>query len=210
MNVIERIEELKVIPVAAIENAKDAIPLANSLIEGGLPIIEITFRTAAATDAISQITKEFPELLVGSGTVLTIDQVKSSIESGAKFIVTPGYNPTIVDYCVENDITISPGLNSPSFVEWGLEKGLKCFKFFPAEVSGGIKMLQAFAGPYQGIKFIPTGGISDKNLLDYLSLPNVIACGGSWLVKKDLISAKNFEEIKKRVEDAVSLTKKAN
>lgn len=207
MDIIEKIKTLKVIPVAVIENSDDSLPLAKALMLAGLPIIEITFRTDAAAQSISIIKKEYPEMLVGAGTVLKIEQVKAAVEAGSQFIVTPGFNPTIVDYCIENNIMIIPGLNAPSFIEWGLERGLNFFKFFPADLSGGIKMLKLLSGPYPNVRFMPTGGINNETLMDYLKLDNVIACGGSWIVSKNLISSGNFEEIKILTEKALSLIK---
>ncbi|NHJ19498.1 MAG: keto-hydroxyglutarate-aldolase/keto-deoxy-phosphogluconate aldolase [Candidatus Lokiarchaeota archaeon] len=207
MDVIKKIEELKLIPVAVIEDSENAVPLAKTLMDAGLPVIEITFRTKAAAESISLIRNKFPEMLVGAGTVLTIDQVDAAIFAGAEFIVTPGFNPTVVDYCVKNDYPIVPGLNSPTFIEWGLERGLNFFKFFPADLSGGPKMLKAISGPYPNARFMPTGGVNDDTLIVYLKLDNVIACGGSWIVKKDLISSGNFKEIEIRTNRALSLIK---
>ncbi|NVM43297.1 MAG: bifunctional 4-hydroxy-2-oxoglutarate aldolase/2-dehydro-3-deoxy-phosphogluconate aldolase [Candidatus Lokiarchaeota archaeon] len=207
MDVIKELGKLRLVPVAVIEESKMAIPLGNALIEAGLPVVEVTFRTVEAAESISLLKKEFPELIIGAGTVLSIEQVKAAVDAGSKFIVTPGFNPTIVDFCIEKNITIVPGINNPSFIEWGLERGLYFFKFFPAELSGGIKMLNAFSGPYPTARFMPTGGINDRNLTDYLKLKNVIACGGSWIVKKDLISSGNFEEIKTLTKSALSLIK---
>ncbi len=206
-DVIKVIENLKLVPVAVIENTEQALPLGEALLEAELPVIEITFRTLSAAKSISLLKKEFPEMLIGAGTVLTIEQVKTAVEAGSQFIVTPGYNPTIVNYCIERDITVIPGINNPSFIEWGLEKGLNCFKFFPAELSGGVKMLKALSGPYPTVRFMPTGGINEKNLMDYLNLKNVIACGGSWIVRKDLISSGNFDKIKALTRSALSLMK---
>ncbi len=207
MDVINKIENLKLIPVAVIEDSENALPLAKALMDAGLPVIEITFRTEEAAESISLIRNEYPEMLVGAGTVLKIDQVNAAIEAGSEFIVTPGFNPTVVDYCVKNNFTIVPGLNSPSFIEWGLERGLDFFKFFPADLSGGIKMLKLLSGPYPNVRFMPTGGVNDKTLTEYLKLDNVIACGGSWIVNKNLISSGNFEEIKTLTKRALSLIK---
>ena len=207
MDIIGKIESLKLIPVAVIEDKEKAIPLGNALMEAGLPVVEITFRTAAAAESIAILKKEFPEMLLGAGTVLKVEQVKAAVEAGSQFIVTPGFNPTVVDYCVENNITIVPGLNSPSFIEWGLERGLDFFKFFPADLSGGTKMVKLLSGPYPTVRFMPTGGVNDKTLTEYLKLDNVIACGGSWIVKKNLISSGNFEEIKTLTKRALSLIK---
>ena len=209
MSIFKTMEKYGVVPVAVIEDLKNATNLSKTLLDAGLPILEITFRTRAAEKSIRLISEKFPEILLGAGTVLRIEQVSAAIKSGAQFIVTPGFNPKIVDYCLSKEITIIPGLNSPTFVEWALERGLKVVKFFPAEVSGGISMLKALSGPYPEMSFIPTGGINEKNLVSYLTLKNVIACGGSWLVKKDLISSGNFTEIRNRVEHALELVANA-
>lgn len=207
MEVIKKIEKVKIIPVAVIEDSSNAIPLGKALLDAGLPVVEVTFRTEAAAESISNLRKEFPDMLVGAGTVLKIEQVKAAVEVGSEFIVTPGFNPTVVDYCVKNKIPIIPGLNAPSFIEWGLERGLNHFKFYPADISGGPRMLQLLSGPYPSVKFMPTGGINNQTLTEYLKLDNVFACGGSWIVKKDLINSKNFIEITKRTEEAVTLVK---
>lgn len=205
MNVYQKIKELKLIPVAVINNADDAVPLGEALIEAGLPIIEVTFRTEAAVESIKRLTKKIPEIIVGAGTVLKVDQVKDVIKTGAHFIVTPGFNPKIVDYCIQVKIPIIPGVNTPTMVEWALEKGLRIVKFFPANLSGGPDMLKSLAGPYPEMKFVPTGGINTDTIIEYLKLSNVIACGGSWIVKKDLISLGQFEEIKRLTKTAISL-----
>ncbi|MFX1553964.1 MAG: bifunctional 4-hydroxy-2-oxoglutarate aldolase/2-dehydro-3-deoxy-phosphogluconate aldolase [Promethearchaeota archaeon] len=207
IDIIKKIEELKLIPVAIIENPSDAIPLTQALIDVGLPIIEVTFRTQVAEQSISILSKNFPNLLVGAGTVLKIEQVKKAMNAGAKFIVTPGFNPKVVDYCINNKIIIIPGVNTPTMVEWALDRGLKVVKFFPANLSGGINMLKSLAGPYPEMRFVPTGGINNDSFIDYLKLGNVLACGGSWIVKKDLISSGQFEEIKKLTQNALSLIK---
>lgn len=205
MDVIKKMEKLKIIPVAVIEDSDNAIPLGEALNEAGLPVVEITFRTEAAAKSISLVKKEFPEMLVGAGTVLKIENIKAAIEAGSEFIVTPGFNPTVVDYCVDNKIPIVPGLNSPTFIEWGIERGLYHFKFFPADISGGPKMIQLLSGPYPDVKFMPTGGINNQTLVEYLKLKNVFACGGSWIVKKNLISERKFEEIKNKTRDVLKL-----
>ncbi len=205
MDVYKRIKDLKLIPVAVINNTDMAVPLGKALIEARLPIIEVTFRTEAAAEAIKRLTKKLPDILVGAGTVLKIDQINNAIKTGAKFIVTPGFNPKIVDYCINNRIPIIPGVNTPTMVEWALEKGLKIVKFFPANLSGGTMMLKSLAGPYPEMRFVPTGGINLNSLIDYLKLNNVVACGGSWIVKKDLILNGQFEEIKKLTRAALLL-----
>jgi 2-dehydro-3-deoxyphosphogluconate aldolase/(4S)-4-hydroxy-2-oxoglutarate aldolase len=202
-DVLNKIHELGLVPVVKIENAKDALPLGKALIDGDLPVAEITFRTAAAAESIKTLANELPELLVGAGTVLTVDQVKQAVAAGAKYIVSPGFNPKVVDYCVENDIPVTPGLNSPTVLEMALERGLEVVKFFPAGSSGGIKFLKDMAAPYGGVQFIPTGGINKDNLNDYLSNSRVFACGGSWMVKADLISSGNFAEVTRLTKEAV-------
>jgi len=199
----------KIVPVATIEDAEHAIPLGKALIEAGLPALEITFRSEAATHAISVLSKNLPSIFVGAGTVLKIEQVNQAIASGAQFIVTPGFNPKIVDYCVKNNIIIIPGLNTPTMVEWALERDLKLVKFFPADISGGVKMLKALFGPYPTMKFIPTGGVNNTNIIEYLKLENVLCVGGSWIIAKELISSKRFGDITKLIREALTLIQKS-
>ena len=200
----EKIGALRLVPVVKIENSKDAVPLGRALLDGRLPIAEITFRTAAAEAAIRALTAELPELLVGAGTVLSIDQVTRAVDAGARFIISPGFNPTVVDYCLDHSICMVPGVNNPSQIERALERQLKVVKFFPAEATGGLAFLKAVAAPYSDILFMPTGGINLQNLLSYLSFPRVMACGGSWMVEAAMISAGNFAEIEKRTREAVA------
>jgi 2-dehydro-3-deoxyphosphogluconate aldolase/(4S)-4-hydroxy-2-oxoglutarate aldolase len=207
MSIQEKMKQLKVIPVVVIEESEAAIQLGKALINAGLPIIEITFRTAIAAEVISILTQNLPDLLVGAGTVLNIDQVKRAIIAGAQFIVTPGFNPNVVDFCVKKKIMIIPGLNTPTMVEWALERGITLVKFFPADLSGGTKMLKLLAGPYPSMRFMPTGGINNESMIEYLKLPNVLAVGGSWIVNKDLISAKKFDEIEKLTTETLSILK---
>ncbi len=204
-NIFDQIKGFGLVPVIKIEKPSDAIPLGKALIEGGLPIAEITFRTSAAADSIKYLRGEFPSMLVGAGTVTTIAQVETAIDSGAMFIVTPGFNPKIVDFCLSKNIPIIPGVNSPSQIEQGLERGLFMLKFFPAEASGGVKMLKALHGPYSEVSFVPTGGIDAANLQTYIQLPYVAAIGGSWMVKEEMISAGKFEEITKLCKEAREL-----
>jgi 2-dehydro-3-deoxyphosphogluconate aldolase/(4S)-4-hydroxy-2-oxoglutarate aldolase len=201
--VLEKIQKIGIVPVVVLDDAKDAIPLAKALCEGGLPCAEVTFRTAAARDAIKAMTTEFPDMLVGAGTVLTIEQVDAAVEAGAKFIVSPGLNPRVVKYCVDKNIPITPGTTNPSDIEQAIELGLDVVKFFPAEPAGGIKMIKAMAAPYVNMKFMPTGGISAANLKDYLDFPKIIACGGSWMVSKDLVTAGEFDKIRDLTREAV-------
>ena len=200
----KRIQELKIIPVVKIENAQDAVPLGRALMDGGLPVAEITFRTNAAHESIGNLARDLPELCVGAGTVLTIKQVNMALDAGARFILTPGFNTRIVDYCINRDIPIFPGANSPTQIDMGLERELRVLKFFPAEASGGIGMLQAMSDPYGGIRFMPTGGINAQNIADYLGLPGVIACGGSWMVHPKLISEENFDEVTRLTREALA------
>ena len=202
--ILEKIGEFGLVPVVKLERAEDALLLGKALIEGDLPVAEITFRTAAAEEAIRLLTGELPELLVGAGTVLSVDQVKKAVSAGARFIVSPGFNPKVVDYCVKNSIPVTPGINSPTQIEMALDRGLEVVKFFPAEASGGLALLKAMAAPYSGIQFIPTGGIDRNNLMAYLSNSRVHACGGSWMVKADLIASGSFDEITRITRDAVS------
>jgi 2-dehydro-3-deoxyphosphogluconate aldolase/(4S)-4-hydroxy-2-oxoglutarate aldolase len=202
--VLEKIGELGLVPVVKIDRAEDALLLGKALIEGDLPVAEITFRTAAAEEAIRILTTELPELLVGAGTVLSVDQAQKAVSAGARFIVSPGFNPNVVEYCVKNGIPVTPGINSPTQIEMALDRGLEVVKFFPAEASGGLALLKAMAAPYSGIQFIPTGGIERDNLTAYLSDSRVHACGGSWMVKADLIASGRFDEITKLTREAVS------
>ncbi len=202
-----KIQELGVVPVVVLEDAKDAVPLAKALCEGGLPCAEVTFRTAAAEESIRKMSEAFPEMLVGAGTVLTIEQVDRAVGAGAKFIVSPGFDPEIVDYCLEKKIPVFPGCITPSEVAQAVKRGLKVVKFFPAEQFGGVSTIKALAAPYVGLKFMPTGGVNSKNLKDYLSNKSIIACGGSWMVKGDMIKAGEFEKIKELTKEAVELAK---
>jgi 2-dehydro-3-deoxyphosphogluconate aldolase/(4S)-4-hydroxy-2-oxoglutarate aldolase len=202
--ILKKIDELGIVPVVKIEKAEDALPLGRALLVGDLPIAEITFRTSAAEESIKSLTRELPELLVGAGTVLTVEQTKKAISAGAKFIVSPGFNPKVVDYCIENSIPITPGINNPTQIEMALERGIEIVKFFPAEASGGLSLLKSMSAPYTNIKFIPTGGINQNNLCSYLSNNKVLACGGSLMVKSDLISSGNFTEITRLTREAIS------
>ena len=208
--ILEEIGLYKIIPVIIIDEVENSIPLASALIDGGLPIAEITFRTKAAKESIEKIAKEFPKMLLGAGTVLSVDQVKSAVDAGAKFIVSPGLNPKVVEYCLTNNIPITPGIATPTEVERALELNLDVVKFFPAEALGGLNYLKAISAPYENLKFIPTGGIDEKNLQSYLQFPKVLACGGTWMVKNDLINNKKFNEIKSLSAAALSITKSIN
>lgn len=201
----ESLADLRIVPVIALEDEHTALPLGEALLDGGLPLAEITFRTAAAEAAIRILSRELPDLLLGAGTVLTPEQVDRAAEAGASFVVTPGFNPKVVDHAVRRGIPIIPGVNNPTGVEQGLEFGLTLLKFFPAEASGGTAMLQALKGPYRGVSFVPTGGVSDRNLDAYLSLDNVTAVGGSWIVPRESIDREDFTHIRDLTAEACEL-----
>jgi len=203
--ILKQLGILGIIPVVAIEDADSAPKLGHALAKGGLPCAEITFRTPAAAEAIRAMATECPDVLVGAGTVLTVAQAETAVANGAKFIVTPGFDAAVVDWCLMNAIPITPGVMTPSEINMALNKGLGLLKFFPAEAAGGVRTLKAIGGPYAGVKFIPTGGINPANLRDYLSLPMVHACGGSWLVKKQLVADGVFEKITMLAAEAVEL-----
>jgi len=201
----EKLKELKVIPVIAIDRAEDIIPLGKALAENGLPAAEITFRSDAAIDAIRLLSKAQPSMLIGAGTVLNRKQAIAAKEAGATFVVSPGFNPNTVKACQEIGIDIIPGVNNPSTVEAALEMGLKTLKFFPAEASGGVAMVKSLLAPYTDIELMPTGGVSPKNINNYLTIPRVIACGGTWMVDKKLINEGNWEEIGRLAREAAAL-----
>jgi 2-dehydro-3-deoxyphosphogluconate aldolase/(4S)-4-hydroxy-2-oxoglutarate aldolase len=203
-DVLFRIGELKLVPVVKINRAEDALALGQALVAGGLPVAEITLRTDAAAAAIRTLHERLPAMLVGAGTVLNVETVKAAVAAGAQFIVAPGFNPKVVDYCVEHTIPVVPGVNSPTDIEMGLDRGLDVLKFFPAEASGGLKLLKAMATPYAGVKFMPTGGINLDNLLTYLAFERVLACGGTWMAETSLIDAGQFDEITRLTRAAVA------
>ena len=207
MEMEQRLEEYGVVPVVVLKDTKDAIPLADALIEGGLSCAEVTFRTDAAEESIRLMSEKYPEMLVGAGTVLTIEQVERAVKAGAKFVVSPGFDPEIVDYCLDKNIPVFPGCITPSEVAQAVKRGLKVIKFFPAEQAGGVAMIKAMGAPYTMVKFMPTGGISAKNLSEYLSCSNIVCCGGSWMVKGDLITEGKFDEITALTKEAVELVK---
>ena len=208
-SVLEKIQEIGIVPVVVINDAKDAEKLAKALCDGGLPCAEVTFRTEAAQESIRIMTEKFPQMLVGAGTVLTIAQVDRAVDAGAKFIVSPGLNPRIVKYCVEKGILIIPGCANPSDIEQALEHGLDVVKFFPAEAAGGLRMIKAMAAPYTGVKFMPTGGINQTNVKEYLAYERILACGGSWMVNGSLVDAGEFDQIEALTREAVSIVKES-
>ena len=204
---LQKVQDMGVVPVVVLNDAKDAAPLAKALCEGGLPCAEVTFRTDAAEESIRIMAEQFPEMLLGAGTVLTTEQVDRAVAAGAKFIVSPGFDPEIVDYCIEKGILILPGCITPSEVAQAVKRGLSVVKFFPAEQFGGVATIKALAAPYTNVRFMPTGGISAKNLPDYLGFKKIVACGGSWMVKGDMITAGEFDKIKEMTAEAVALVK---
>lgn len=205
--IMEQLAEMLVVPVVVLNDAKDAERLADALVQGGLPCAEVTFRTAAAEESIRIMTRKYPEMLVGAGTVLTVDQVDRAVGAGAKFIVSPGFDPELVDYCMKKEIPILPGIITPSEAAQAVRRGLKVVKFFPAEQFGGVTAIKALAAPYTMLKFMPTGGVSVKNLKDYLSCDKIICCGGSWMVKGELIQNGEYEKIAEMTKEAVELAK---
>lgn len=205
--VLMKIGQMGIVPVVVLNDVKNAVPLAQSLINGGLPCAEVTFRTEAAQQSIAEISKNFPQMFVGAGTVLTTEQVDRAVDAGAKFIVSPGFNPKVVEYCIKKGYPVTPGIMTPTELEMALEFGLDVVKFFPAENAGGLKMIKAMAAPYTKMKFMPTGGINPQNVREYLQCDKILACGGSWMVKGDLINSCNFAEIEKLTKEASQIVK---
>lgn len=205
MDILKEISNIGIIPVIKINDASKAVPLAKALIDGGLAAAEVTFRTDAAEESIRAISKAFPDMIVGAGTVLTIDQAQRALNAGAKFIVSPGFNPKVVKWCLEQGVTPLPGINTPSEIEQALELGLKVVKFFPAEQSGGLAKIKAMSAPYGGVKFMPTGGINTENVCEYLASNKILACGGSFMVKESYIDNDNWDEITALTKKAVEL-----
>ena len=204
---LQKVQKMGVVPVVVLNDAKDAEPLAKALCDGGLPCAEVTFRTDAAEESIRIMKKAFPEMLIGAGTVLTIDQVDRAVAAGAEFIVSPGFDPEIVDYCLEKNIPVLPGCVTPSEAIQAIKRGLEVLKFFPAEQYGGVPTMKALAAAFPNAKFMPTGGVNAKNLPEYLGFKKIIACGGSWMVKGDMIAAGEFDKIKEMTAEAVALVK---
>lgn len=198
------INEAGIVPVVKIDDAKNAVPLAKALAAGGLPVAEITFRTAAAEDSIKAIAAECPNVLLGAGTVVNVQQAERALKAGAKFIVTPGLSPAVVKYCVERKTPITPGIATPTEIQMALDHGIDVVKFFPADAFGGIKTLKAMSAPYANVKFIPTGGITAANLAEYILFPKVFACGGTWMVKDELIKTGQFAEITRLTSEAIN------
>jgi 2-dehydro-3-deoxyphosphogluconate aldolase/(4S)-4-hydroxy-2-oxoglutarate aldolase len=202
---IELLHKIGILPVIKIDDAKNAVPLAKALIDGGLPTAEVTFRTAAAEESIKQIAKAFPDMLVGAGTVLTIEQAQKAKNAGAKYLFAPGFNLKVVKWAIDNNIPMIPGCITPSEIEAALELGLTTLKFFPAKQAGGLAMIKALCAPYTTVKFIPTGGIDLTNLAEYLAFPKIVACGGSFMVKDELINNGDWHEITELTREAVHI-----
>ena len=202
-DIFSKISEYGIVPLITLDDPNDAVPLAHALIEGGIPIAEVTFRTSAGGEAIKRIAKEVPELIVGAGTVHDIDHAKETLDNGGQFVITPGFNREVVDWCVKNNMPVCPGVVCPSDIEEAMSFGLKTLKFFPAEQAGGIAMIKAMSAPYTQMKFMPTGGVNAQNLNTYLASDKVLACGGSWMVKKELIASGQFDKIRQLTKEAV-------
>ncbi|MDA3949179.1 MAG: bifunctional 4-hydroxy-2-oxoglutarate aldolase/2-dehydro-3-deoxy-phosphogluconate aldolase [Spirochaeta sp.] len=205
--VYAKIASYGLVPVIKLTDPDHAVPLAEALSAGRLPVAEVTFRTDSAAESIRRIGREAPDVIVGAGTVLTVEQAKQAVEVGAQYIVTPGFNPTVVRYCVDNGVPITPGVNNPTAVEQALEFGLTLLKFFPAEASGGLAMLKALAGPYGHVSFVPTGGVNGDNLAAYIAQKNVAAVGGSWIVPGDAITTGDFKRITTLTAEAIEIVK---
>ncbi|HIT90455.1 MAG TPA: bifunctional 4-hydroxy-2-oxoglutarate aldolase/2-dehydro-3-deoxy-phosphogluconate aldolase [Candidatus Merdenecus merdavium] len=205
--VLERIQKMGIVPVVVLDDVKDAEPLAAALCKGGLPCAEVTFRTEAAEESIRIMKEKYPEMLIGAGTVLTIEQVDKAVNAGAEFIVSPGYDPEVVEYCIKKDIPVTPGVVTPSEVTQAVKAGLKVVKLFPAEQVGGLPLIKALAAPFPMLKFMPTGGINSENVKEYLKCDSIFACGGSWMVKGTLVKEKKMDEIATLAAQAVEIVK---
>lgn len=200
---LQTLSEIGIVPVIKITDVSQAVPLAKALMDGGIPCAEVTFRTPQAAEAIAKMSQAYPDMILGAGTITTTDQVDAALAAGVKFVVSPGLNPRIVSYCIEKNLLIIPGCSCPSDIERAMELGLTNVKFFPAEQSGGTAAIAAMSAPYVGVKFMPTGGVNEKNILSYLNLPCVMACGGSWMVPQALLEAGDYDAITRLSKAAV-------
>ena len=207
MNVLDRLKQSGVVPVVVLDNAKDAAPTAKALLASSVDVMEITFRTAAAADSIKAVSESCPDMLVGAGTVITLDQCRKAVECGAKFIVAPGFDEEVVRWCVENGVAVTPGCVTPTEIMAAMKLGLNVVKFFPAGVYGGLKAMKSLSAPFGGVKFIPTGGVDAKNLKEYLEAPFVHVVGGSWLCPKKEIAAGNFDAVTALCHEASRIVK---
>ena len=204
---LKQIECMGILPVIKLNDAKDAVPLAKALCEGGLPCAEVTFRTEAAEESIRLMHEAYPDMVLAAGTVLTTEQVDRAVAAGASVIVSPGFDPEVVDYCISKNIPVMPGIVTPSELAQAVKRGLTRVKFFPATAAGGIKMIKAMCAAYTTVRIMPTGGINTSNLEEFLSCDKIFCCGGSWMVKGDMIKAGEFDKIQKMTEEAVALVK---
>ncbi|MBR1606407.1 MAG: bifunctional 4-hydroxy-2-oxoglutarate aldolase/2-dehydro-3-deoxy-phosphogluconate aldolase [Clostridia bacterium] len=204
---MKKLQKLGIVPVVVLNDAKDALPLAERLVNGGLPCAEVTFRTAAAEESIRQMAKAYPDMIIGAGTMLTCEQADRAIDAGAKFIVSPGFNPKVTEYVLKRGVPMTPGVCTPTEIEAALQFDLDVLKFFPAEPSGGLKMIKALCAPYVGLNFMPTGGINADNVRDYLKYERIVACGGSWMVSGSLVKEGKFDEIENMVREAAAIVK---
>ena len=204
-NVFTRLSATRVMPILELDCSEVALPLARALLAGGLPVAEIAFRSEAAADSVRILRDQTPHMLVGAGTILNVQQVEIAHRAGSQFIVTPGFNPSVVEASLEIGLPILPGINNPTGVEQAMGFDLEAVKFFPAEASGGVSFLKALSGPYPSMRFLPTGGISSNNLGDYLAQPNVLACGGTWIAHPAIVRTSRFEEITRLAEEAIAL-----
>ena len=206
-DMMKQLQKLGIVPVVVLDREEDALPLAEALVKGGLPCAEVTFRTAAAEGAIRKMAKAYPDMIIGAGTVLTTEQADRAIDAGAKFIVSPGFNPKVTEYVLKKGIPMTPGVCTPTEIEAALQFDLDVLKFFPAEPSGGLKMIKALAAPYVGVNFMPTGGINAANVREYLAYNRIVACGGSWMVTSALVKEGKFDEIENLVREAAGIVK---
>lgn len=203
----DRISDLGLVPVVAINDIDTAFQMMSSLIEGGLPCVEVTYRTPYATKTIKNLSNHFPDALIGAGTVLTMKQARNAIDAGAKFVVSPGFDEEIVDFCIESETLVIPGCATATEIMRAIKKGLNIVKFFPAEQLGGTAIINALAAPFSNIKFVPSGGINANNLSGYLNCKHVLACSGSWMVKKSILESGDYHKIKQLTEQAVCIVK---
>ena len=206
-DMMKKLNKIGIVPVVVLDSAEDALPLAEQLMEGGLPCAEVTFRTAAAEESIRRMAKAFPDMILGAGTVLSCEQADRAVDAGAKFIVSPGFNPRVTEHVLKKGVPMTPGICTPTEIEAALQFDLDVLKFFPAEPSGGLKMIKALAAPYVGLSFMPTGGINAENVRDYLKYDRIVACGGSWMVSGKLVKEGNFAEIGRLVREAAGIVK---
>lgn len=206
-SLITQIEEKKLVPVVKLDRVEDAVPLAQALCDGGLPVAEVTFRTEAAYESIKSMKRAFPDMIVGAGTVVNVEQAKKALDAGSSFIVSPGFSRSVVEFAMDHNVLVLPGTCTPTEIMAAMEYNLEIVKFFPAKQYGGLDTIKALAAPFPSVRFMPTGGISAANLLEYLAFPKIIACGGSWMVKDTYINEGRFDEIQKLTAEAVSLLK---